>query len=93
VKSLKELMGASLAQVAKSTSSAVPLQSLWKQAVGEIVANNSTPSKFEFGTLYVNCTNMAWKDSLNAQNDQLKQKVNATAGSQFVNTLIFEVRQ
>jgi predicted nucleic acid-binding Zn ribbon protein len=91
MKSLKELLGRTLAEVSSKTSSPAALQALWSQAVGASIARNASPVRYQFKTLVLRCVDRNWIKTLEVEGETLKNKVNTLAGYECVQKLEFEL--
>lgn len=52
----------------------------WPAVVGEILADKSTPERFEHGTLWVAVTGSAWAQELRFMQDKILDRLNRLAG-------------
>jgi predicted nucleic acid-binding Zn ribbon protein len=69
---------------------AVPLakvQRVWRQAVGEVVADAGQPTAERDGVLTVTCSDAVWSAELEMMGEQLSEQLNAVLGEPLITKL------
>lgn len=63
---------------------------LWKEIVGETIADKAKPERIENGVLSVSVENDAWRNELVYLMDDLKNKINNRVGMEIVKMINFK---
>ncbi|MGH2878516.1 MAG: DciA family protein [Solirubrobacteraceae bacterium] len=69
---------------------AVPLakvQRIWRQAVGELIADAGAPTAERDGVLTVTCSDAVWSAELEMMGGQLTEQLNAALGEPLITKL------
>jgi|TARA_B100000315_G_scaffold257983_1_gene308674 predicted nucleic acid-binding Zn ribbon protein len=53
---------------------------VWKEAVGDLIAENAVAEKAEHGTLFVRVSTPTWRQELQLKKSEILEKVNKKAG-------------
>jgi predicted nucleic acid-binding Zn ribbon protein len=89
MRSLSDLMGETLGQVARQTGGMMPLHLVWSGAVGDVVSKHTRPVQFSGDTLVVRCDGMAWRDALASQEAELLHRLKRALNAPRLSTLAF----
>ena len=89
--SLKDLLPAVLARLARESGGGDRLGPVWDQLVGPTIAKNARPFALRDGTLVVRVTSPRWASELGGQAQALVAKLEDKLGAGFVKTLQFEL--
>lgn len=60
----------------------------WEEIVGAAIANNSEPTRFRNGTLWVHVTDAAWRQELSGMRSDLARRINAALGEDLVSDIV-----
>lgn len=52
----------------------------WREAVGDLLADNSTPDRYDHGTLWVAASGSAWCQEVRMHKDLIVSRLNEMAG-------------
>ncbi|MEI6125103.1 MAG: DUF721 domain-containing protein, partial [Pseudomonadota bacterium] len=69
----------------------VMLRDTWSQAVGQRIAENTTPASLRSGVLFVNVSNSVWMQELNFMKDKILEKINSSLASQKFKEIRFKI--
>lgn len=85
-----DLLGQVLGSVSRSTGSAAVLQPVWRQVVGEVVAQSTSPVRWAGTTLVIGCSSTAWANELGRQRLEWLGRLQRRLGRATVTELRFE---
>ncbi len=77
---LHDVLAHALGDVARRTTQAAALTPVWREAVGELAARQTSPVSLEAGLLRVKASQAAWVEALSAQSPKLIARLNALLG-------------
>jgi predicted nucleic acid-binding Zn ribbon protein len=89
--SLKDLLPAVLAQVAKDTGRARQLKPIWDEVVGPQIARWSAPLSLEGSTLVVSVNGSRWVNELAKREGELRERLGKRLGKSSVTKLVFRL--
>ena len=68
------------------------LSSLWREAVGDVIAEKTKVIDFKNGILYVSCKDSLWLNELHFRKGKIIEKINETVGENLVKDVVFKTR-
>ncbi len=69
----------------------IMIHALWRHAVGEKIAAQTSPASIRKGVLMVNVTNSVWMQQLHFLKDEITEKLNAELGAPAVRQIKFKI--
>jgi predicted nucleic acid-binding Zn ribbon protein len=66
------------------TTALAKVQRVWRQAVGELVAEAGRPTSERDGVLTVTCSDAVWSAELEMMGEQLVEQLNAALGGPLI---------
>ncbi len=63
---------------------------IWKEVVGEKIAQKAKTLRFDKGTLFIRILSSAWRTELMLRREQIKYEINRIYGSRIVDDIIIK---
>ncbi len=63
---------------------------LWKNIVGEAIAENAKPERFDKDILFVKVKNSAWRNELRYMSEDIRRKINELVGAEIVAYIVLK---
>ena len=68
------------------------LPSMWREAVGNLVAEKARVIDLKNGVLYISCKDPLWLSELHFRKTRIIEKLNELAGENIVRDIVFKTR-
>lgn len=89
--SIKDLLPAVLAQVARDTGRARQLKPIWVEVVGPVISRSATPYALEGTTLIISVVDAGWLAELSKRQPELLDRLKKKLGKGAITQLEFRL--